>query len=101
MPERTTLADAGRKGGLSRARRLSPERLREIGRCAGLASAAQRRAKQRAVRQIALELMNGDPDLARLDQGDVERMVQVAMDLNLVLASVVEQPSTEGRLYAE
>jgi hypothetical protein len=62
-----TVSEAGRKGGLSRARRLSPERLRAIGRNSHSGRWAKRFlgiSKKEFIKRYSARLRESDPNLA-------------------------------------
>jgi hypothetical protein len=67
MASQTTTSEAGRKGGLSRARRLSPEQRRAIGRNSHSGRWAKRYlgiSKKEFIKRYSARLRQSDPNLA-------------------------------------
>jgi Flavinator of succinate dehydrogenase len=67
MASQTTVAEAGRKGGLSRARQISPERRRAIGRKSAGGRWAKKYlgiSKAEFIKRYSARLRENDPNLA-------------------------------------
>jgi hypothetical protein len=79
-----TVASAGRKGGIARKQRLTPDRMRQIGELGGRCSVAARRERRERARAQAA-ILHASSNLAQFSRKERERLIFHANEIERII----------------